>query len=383
MNKFKKFLVGGVLTSVLLCSYFLGEMQSAGSEVFADIDATEIANGESIEIEKTGLYTLELNSQKGKKAYIKKTVSSLPDEPLTESYFDEGTEGKKCILNLKLSKGDIVKISAYKAEYYTGKKAESSCAIKKDELTEEQYNKALSLVDKEFYEKYNIPYPPTAFGGLLTYENGEAGDSSCLYINNKLALFLVGGTGGVTGEIPASYASLPGVWVGTPSGVRNSSGTLTTIYDLLNKDARGFGIDSAFLDIIEVIEVEPSSCEEVKGLIYPCKEDNSSFPDLSEVISRLDNISLKLDGLENSVPTITVCEDQNFDVAVGYYDDMVSGSSADGRVTVTNSAVGDKAIKVSGKLTTKGVYIVDINGKTFIFKVIEEPTASNVKVILE
>lgn len=59
---------------------------------------------------------------------------------------------------------------------------------------------------------------------------------------------------------------------------------------------------------------------------------------------------------------------------------MLSGSS--GGVTVTNSTVGDGAILVSGKLNTSGNYTIQINGKTFIFNVITEPSSSNVAVLL-
>lgn len=85
----------------------------------------------------------------------------------------------------------------------------------------------------------------------------------------------------------------------------------------------------------------------------------------------------------NDIPMITVCQNQDFNVTLAFYDDMPSGRSADNLITVTNSTIGDKVIKVSGRLPSKGVFSVDINGKTFIFKVLETPTTSNVTVILE
>lgn len=85
----------------------------------------------------------------------------------------------------------------------------------------------------------------------------------------------------------------------------------------------------------------------------------------------------------NNIPMITVCQNQDFNVTLSFYDDMPSGRSADNLITVTNNTIGDKVINVSGRLPSKGVFSVDINGKTFIFKVLETPTTSNVTVILE
>lgn len=82
------------------------------------------------------------------------------------------------------------------------------------------------------------------------------------------------------------------------------------------------------------------------------------------------------------LPTITVCENTNFDVVVGYYDDMISGSSPGGECTATNSVVGDGVVQLRGRFATKGTYQVLISGRKFIVKVIEAPKPNAVTVIL-
>ena len=87
-------------------------------------------------------------------------------------------------------------------------------------------------------------------------------------------------------------------------------------------------------------------------------------------------------GGNDMYPSVTVCENQNFDVVVAAYDDMQGGTSLNGECTVVNSTVGDGVIQLQGKFTTKGTYSVLINGNKFIVKVIEAPKPNTVKVIL-
>lgn len=204
------------------------------------------------------------------------------------------------------------------------------------------------------------------------YYSGMGGYGVDISLNEEFLCSVQGGTSGGAS------------WVGTKTGGVTATG------NCIKEDGEKIYLaDNADIEFIVATNESPcvaTNYAGVKGNVVIKKLNSSgggsSSIDLSEIISRLDNISLKLDGLENTVPTITVCEGQDFNVALGYYDDMLSGSSSDGLITVTNTTVGDKVIIVSGKLTTKGVYAVDVNGKTFLVKVIEEPTTSNVKVIL-
>ena len=87
-------------------------------------------------------------------------------------------------------------------------------------------------------------------------------------------------------------------------------------------------------------------------------------------------------GGNDMYPSVTVCENQNFDVVVAAYDDMQGGTSLNGECTVINSVVGDGVVQLQGKFTTKGTYSVLINGNKFIVKVIEAPKPNSVTVIL-
>lgn len=98
-----------------------------------------------------------------------------------------------------------------------------------------------------------------------------------------------------------------------------------------------------------------------------------------QMVEELKDISSKI-GNNVEAPIFTVIAGKDFSLASNKYDDMLSGSS--GGVTVTNSSVGDGAIIVSGRLDTTGSYIITVNGKSFIFNVIEEPDSSNVVVLL-
>lgn len=84
----------------------------------------------------------------------------------------------------------------------------------------------------------------------------------------------------------------------------------------------------------------------------------------------------------SDIPVFSVCQNQPFDVLSSAYDDMQSGKSADGSVEVVNTSTTDKKIHVKGKLLESGEKTIIVNGKTFIFKVLEAPTHNNVKVIL-
>lgn len=86
---------------------------------------------------------------------------------------------------------------------------------------------------------------------------------------------------------------------------------------------------------------------------------------------------------ESSYPTVEVVQNVSFDLTLGYYDDMQSGQTSDGKVKVVNSTIGDKVIKLQGKMTEVGLFQVTIKGKVFNIKVIASPNATNTTVRLE
>lgn len=79
-------------------------------------------------------------------------------------------------------------------------------------------------------------------------------------------------------------------------------------------------------------------------------------------------------------PTLTVIKGKAFNMAIGDYDDIVSGSASG--ITVTNTTVGDGYIQVKGTINSAGQKVLSVNGKTFIFNVIEEPNSANVLISL-
>ncbi len=90
---------------------------------------------------------------------------------------------------------------------------------------------------------------------------------------------------------------------------------------------------------------------------------------------------LEVGGSGNSdIPTISVSQNTNFNVVVGYYDDMTGGSASG--ITVTNRVVGDGVVEVSGRMTSTGTFKVTVNGKVFCIVVLSPPTANSVTAIL-
>lgn len=84
---------------------------------------------------------------------------------------------------------------------------------------------------------------------------------------------------------------------------------------------------------------------------------------------------------DTQYPSVEVVQNQTFDITLGCYDDMNSGTS--GTVSVENPNRSDGMIKLKGKMTEVGIFKVTIQGKNFIVKVIAPPDAVNVTVRLE
>ncbi len=78
------------------------------------------------------------------------------------------------------------------------------------------------------------------------------------------------------------------------------------------------------------------------------------------------------------VPKIICISGKPYDDYISAYDDMVS-ASADG-VTIVNESNNDRVIHISALFNTPGTRVLTIQGNPFIFKVIEEPNSSNVRV---
>jgi hypothetical protein len=81
------------------------------------------------------------------------------------------------------------------------------------------------------------------------------------------------------------------------------------------------------------------------------------------------------------VPRLVCIAGKPFNDYIAAYDDMAS-VAADG-VTITNESDKDKVIHVSALFNTIGTHVIQIQGNTFIFKVIEEPDSSNVGVAFD
>lgn len=78
------------------------------------------------------------------------------------------------------------------------------------------------------------------------------------------------------------------------------------------------------------------------------------------------------------VPKIICVAGKPYDDYISAYDDMVS-ASADG-VTIINENNNDRIIHISALFNTPGTRVLTIQGNPFIFKIIEEPDSSNVRV---
>ncbi len=79
------------------------------------------------------------------------------------------------------------------------------------------------------------------------------------------------------------------------------------------------------------------------------------------------------------VMTINVIKGKAFDITINRYDGM--GSVSQSGVQVIDSVNGDGIIRVTGALTTLGFQSLIINGRLFIFNVVNEPDSSNVTVV--
>ena len=265
-------------------------------------------------------------------------------------------------------------------------------------------------------------------GGVdRSYSGGSAGGDACILYLNNTPLIGAGGRGGrtmnATGYKPdhgfynetISYSNSSGV----SSQIDNSKfssggGGSTTRKPTNNSSYYGAGASgntisgctaagmaqsgSNYLDTSRAVLVEapndgnavyfnvqvmPITKDESYGImagsLQVIAENTSAMVQKLDKISSSSSASSASSGIE--APIFTVVAGKSFSFATNKYDDMSSGSH-DG-VTVTNSTVGDGAVMVSGKINTVGNYVITINGKNFIFNVIQEPNSSNVTVILE
>lgn len=103
---------------------------------------------------------------------------------------------------------------------------------------------------------------------------------------------------------------------------------------------------------------------------------------ISAITSSLKTLQSEFKG-SKEVPTIAVPCNIAFEVELGCYDDILSGVSLDGKVSVENTAVGDDKIVVRGQIETAGFYQEIVSGKKFNIKVFPVPTSTNVTVTLE
>jgi hypothetical protein len=81
------------------------------------------------------------------------------------------------------------------------------------------------------------------------------------------------------------------------------------------------------------------------------------------------------------VTKITVLQGIPFDLVIPGYDDLPDGAVYSG-IKVTNPNNKDKYINISGTISTLGIKGINMDGYYFIFDVIEEPTSSNITVLL-
>ncbi|NCB42269.1 MAG: hypothetical protein EOM59_06575 [Clostridia bacterium] len=79
------------------------------------------------------------------------------------------------------------------------------------------------------------------------------------------------------------------------------------------------------------------------------------------------------------VMTINVIKGKAFDITINRYDGMDSVSQSG--VRIVDDVNGDGVIRVTGTLTTLGYQSFIINGRLFIFHVVNEPDSSNVTVV--
>lgn len=79
------------------------------------------------------------------------------------------------------------------------------------------------------------------------------------------------------------------------------------------------------------------------------------------------------------VMTINVIKGKAFDITINRYDGM--GSANQSGVQIIDNVNGDGVIRVTGTLNTLGYQSFIINGRLFIFNVVNEPNSSNVTVV--
>lgn len=121
------------------------------------------------------------------------------------------------------------------------------------------------------------------------------------------------------------------------------------------------------------VQVMPITKDESYGIMA------SSLQQIAEKIGS-SQTQAPIVSIPTEAPTLTVIKGKAFSMAIGKYDDMLSGSASG--ITVTNATVGDGYIMVSGTISSAGQKVISINGKTIIFNVVEEPNSANVLISL-
>jgi len=114
-----------------------------------------------------------------------------------------------------------------------------------------------------------------------------------------------------------------------------------------------------------------------QGLKVNVKSDNTDIDAQLEKI----NSTLKESGAKQMAPQtgpITVIKDKSFDIwTVG-----TSNGGVTKNVTIIDNDTSDNYIQVIGKISTVGTFEVVIDGKKYVFNVIEEPNSSNINAVL-
>ncbi|XEC92489.1 hypothetical protein AB6A23_13865 [Paenibacillus tarimensis] len=81
-------------------------------------------------------------------------------------------------------------------------------------------------------------------------------------------------------------------------------------------------------------------------------------------------------------PVITVVAGQPFHTVVAGHDKLIDGASASG-VKVLNPNTKDGFIQLEGMLTAPGIQVITLDGRAFVFQVIDEPGQSTVTASFE
>lgn len=242
-------------------------------------------------------------------------------------------------------------------------------------------------------------------GGTYTKNSAGAGGAAyIIYLNGK-PIIGAGGGGGAAGGAGAPTVGYGNG--GSTGSINNSSfssgggGTAISSSGSYNFGNRGNTIDgcsaasmgsagSNYLDETKVTLVEqPNGSTTASFNVSYIKAGEEDLPQIvNQIAQNTEHISRIASAIENlqtggnsETPCITVVKDKEFDVAIGFYDDMTTTTVDD--ITFQNDVVGDGIIRVKGVLSDTGIHTVKANGNKLCITVIEEPASSNVHAVLQ